>query len=93
MKGTWREGSPVGDPEGYVEKSLDSNISFQRAPMGSLKEGLPIGDFERWMKGAQGMEHLSIRGGSVERASRGGSFTGDSVRYFKKGSGCGHLYP
>ena len=28
MKGTLREGSLVGDPEGYVEKALEMGICF-----------------------------------------------------------------
>jgi len=28
VKGTWRKGSLDGDPEGYVEKALESDISF-----------------------------------------------------------------
>ena len=44
MKGTWREGSHAVDPEGYVEKALETGIYF-------LEEGLSTGDFERWMKG------------------------------------------
>jgi len=30
VKGTWREGSLVGDPEGYVEEALKTGISFHR---------------------------------------------------------------
>ena len=33
MKGTWREGSLVGDPEGYAEKALETGISFHRDPV------------------------------------------------------------
>jgi len=35
VKGTWREGSLVGYPEGYVEKSLETGISFHRGPNGT----------------------------------------------------------
>jgi len=28
VKGTWREGSLAGDPEGYIEKALETGISF-----------------------------------------------------------------
>jgi hypothetical protein len=37
--------------------------------MGNLKEGSPTGDFESWMKGALGMEYLSLKrlhGGGLE---------------------------
>jgi hypothetical protein len=30
VKGTWREGSLVVDPEGYVEKALEMGIFFHR---------------------------------------------------------------
>ena len=33
VKGTWREGSLDGDPEGYVEKALEMGISFHRGPV------------------------------------------------------------
>ena len=49
MKRTWREGSLAGDPEGYVEKALETGISFNRGPiwgpwrrahlLGTLKDG------------------------------------------------------
>jgi len=33
VKGTWREGSLAGDPEGYVEKALETGISFYWGPV------------------------------------------------------------
>jgi len=33
VKGTWREGFPTGDPEGYVEEALEMGISFHRSPV------------------------------------------------------------
>jgi len=33
VKGTWREGFLAGDPEGYVEKALETGISFHRGPV------------------------------------------------------------
>jgi hypothetical protein len=30
VKGTWREGSLSGDPEGYLEKALKRGISLHR---------------------------------------------------------------
>jgi hypothetical protein len=33
VKGTWREGSLVGDPEEYIEKALEAGISFLRGPI------------------------------------------------------------
>ena len=29
MKGTWREGAFAWDPEGYLEKSMETGISFR----------------------------------------------------------------
>jgi hypothetical protein len=40
------EGSLAGDPEGYVEKALDTNISFHRGPvLGNLEETSSTWDF------------------------------------------------
>jgi hypothetical protein len=37
-------------------------ISFHRGPIwGNLEEGPSTRDFERWMKGALGVEHLSLK--------------------------------
>jgi len=33
VKGTWREDSLVEDPEGYVEKALETGFSFHRGPV------------------------------------------------------------
>jgi len=33
VKGTWREGSLAGDHERYVEKALETGISFHRSPV------------------------------------------------------------
>jgi hypothetical protein len=92
LEGTCREGSIAGDPEGYVEKALQTGISFYRGPTGEPGRGLTYCDFERWMKGLYGWS-ISLLRGSVDRASREGSFTGDPGRYVKKGSGYGHLSP
>ena len=54
-KGTWREGFLAGDLGGYVEKALETGISFHRGlTLGNLEEGSSSGDFERRMKGALG---------------------------------------
>jgi len=49
VKGTWREDSLAGDPEGYVKKALETSISFHRGLIwgtwrrvclpGTLREG------------------------------------------------------
>jgi len=40
VKGTWREDSLAGDPEGYVEKPLGLGISFHKGPDGETGSGL-----------------------------------------------------
>jgi len=40
VKETWREDSLVGDPKGYVEKTLKKGISFHRGPIwGTWRSG------------------------------------------------------
>jgi hypothetical protein len=40
VKGTWREGSLAGDPEGSVEKALETGNSSHRGPVGEPVRGL-----------------------------------------------------
>ena len=40
VKGAWREGSLVGDREGYAVKALEMGISFNRRPVGEPGKGL-----------------------------------------------------
>jgi len=40
VKGTWREGSLVGDPEGHVEKALATGIYFHSGPAEEPGRGL-----------------------------------------------------
>ena len=48
MKGTWSGGSLAGDPEGFVEKPLETDISSHRgSTLRNLGEGSSTGDFER----------------------------------------------
>jgi hypothetical protein len=65
VKGTWRDGSLAGDPGGEVEKALEMGISTG-APLRNLEGGSSSRDFERWIKGALGMEHFSLKRLSVE---------------------------
>jgi hypothetical protein len=45
-EGTWSGGSFAGDPEGYVEKALETGISSHRGPvLGNQGEGSSTGDF------------------------------------------------
>ena len=40
MKGTWREDSVAGDPEGYLEKVLETGISFYGGSFAETGGGL-----------------------------------------------------
>jgi len=40
VRGTWRGDSFPEDPEGYVEKALETGISLQRGPAGEPGRGL-----------------------------------------------------
>jgi len=42
VKGTWREGSLAGDPEGYVGKALERGISFHRGPIWGTRRRVPL---------------------------------------------------
>jgi hypothetical protein len=54
-KGAWREGSLAGDPEGYLEKALETGISFHRGSIwGTWRARLP-GTTESWVKGLWGL--------------------------------------
>jgi len=66
VKGTWRESFLAGDPGGQEEKALERGFYFHRGPAGEPGRGLSTGDFERWMKGALGMESFSLKRLSVE---------------------------
>jgi hypothetical protein len=44
---------------GYEWKALETGISLHRGSVGQLGVGLSTGDFERWLKGALEVEHLS----------------------------------
>jgi hypothetical protein len=41
-------------------------IYFIGAPLGNLEVGISTGDFEKWMKGALGIEHLCLKRLSVK---------------------------
>jgi hypothetical protein len=61
VKGTRKEGSLAGDPGGSVEKALEKGISPHRGPVENLLESLSTGDFEKRIRGALGMEHLTLK--------------------------------
>jgi len=74
-------GSSTEDPEGYVEKALESGISIG-APVGNLQGGSFTRDFERWMKGSPAVELLY--GSSVKGTWWGDFITGNSGKYVEK---------
>ena len=91
VKGTWREGSAAGDPEGYVGLWRRASLSIGAPFWGTcrwahLPGTLRTGRRELW-DGASLSEKVLWRGPC------GSSFTGDPARYVKKASGCGHLSP
>jgi hypothetical protein len=48
-------GSFAGGPEGYERKALGTSISLHGGPVGQ-----PGVDFEIWLKGALGVERISL---------------------------------
>jgi hypothetical protein len=42
VKGTWREGSLAGNPEGYLEKALEMGISFHRGSVWGTWRRAPV---------------------------------------------------
>ena len=46
--------------EGYVEKALETSISFHRGTTEEPGRGSFTSDFERWMKGAVQVERLPL---------------------------------
>jgi hypothetical protein len=87
VKGT----SLAGDPEGYVQRSVDMGIFSHRGPiLGNLGEGSSTGDFEM-DEGSQWMNCLPF---SLKRLHGGGlgrsSFNGDTRRYVWRVARRGH---
>jgi len=78
VKGTWREGSLAGALKFWRQTSLCIG-----APLGNLEWGSSTRDFEKWLKGAQGMELLSCRGSPL-KVSREGFFAWDLGGYVTK---------
>jgi len=70
-EGNLEGGSHAVDPEGHVEKVLQMGISFHRGFVGEPGRGHAYLGFDRWMKGALGMEHLSMKSLSGESLDGG----------------------
>ena len=91
VKGTWREGSLAGNPEGYVGKALEMGISLCGGSVGQPGVGSSTGDFVIWLKGALEVECLSLWE-RCERKLEGGLPCRCPLRMFRKGSGDGFLF-
>jgi hypothetical protein len=76
-------GSPARGHEGYERKALGMGISPHGGSVGQPGVGSSAGDFEIWLKGALGVESLSLSlslslsGSSVKGTWREGSLAGD----------------
>ena len=58
----WETWESAHMPGAYVWKMVLGWVSLHtRAPLGDLGRGPCTGNFERWMKGALGMGHLSLK--------------------------------
>jgi len=53
-------GSFAGDPVGYERKALGKGISLHGGSAGQPGMGSSTRDFERWLKGALEVQHLSL---------------------------------
>ena len=53
-------GSFAGGPEGYEKKALGTDISLHGDSVGQPGVGSSTRDFEIWVKGALGVESLSL---------------------------------
>jgi hypothetical protein len=53
-------GSFAGDSVGYKRKALEMGISLHGGSDGQPGVGSSTRDFERWLKGALKVEHLSL---------------------------------
>ena len=60
FRGTWREGSFARWPEGYERKALSMGIFPHGGSVGQPGVGSSTGDLEIWLKGALGVECLSL---------------------------------
>jgi hypothetical protein len=68
-EGNLEEGSLAGDPEGYLEKALETGISFHKGSVWETwRRACLLGGFESWMKRLWGWGTALSRG-SVEGAS------------------------
>jgi hypothetical protein len=69
--------APLLGTLGYERKTLEMGISPHGGSVGQPGVGSSTSDFERWLKGALEVEHLSLRGSFVKGTWRESSLTGD----------------
>jgi len=50
----------VGDPVDYERKALEMGLSLHGGSDGQPGVGSSTGDFDRWLKGALEVQHLSL---------------------------------
>jgi hypothetical protein len=62
----------LGTLEGREERPCRWESLFIRAPLGNMDGGSSTGDFDRWIKGAVGMERLSLSLSLSEKGQCGG---------------------
>ena len=77
---------------GYERKALETGISLHGGSVGRNGVGLSTGDFERWLKEALEVEHLSLWE-LCEGNLEGGLPCWGPWKMGRKGSGDGHLFP
>jgi hypothetical protein len=64
-------GSFAGDSIGYERKALEMGIFLHGGSVGQPGVGSSTRDFERWLKGALGMGHLSLKRLTAKGLERG----------------------
>ena len=84
--------APLLETLGYERKALGMGISLDGGSVGQPGVGSSTGDFERWMKGALEVGHLSLWK-LCEGNLEGGLPCWVPWRIGRKGPGDGHLFP
>jgi hypothetical protein len=84
FRGTWRGGSFARGTQGYERKALGISIFPHGGSVAQPGVGSSIGNLEIWLKGALGVEGLSLCGSSVKGTWREGSLARDPEGYVEK---------
>ena len=80
MNGTRREGSLAGNPEGYLEKPLETAISFHKSPFwGTWRKARLPGTLRAGRRGSG--EGASLFQEAPWMGPRGFYFTGEAERW------------